>query len=111
LGEFSGNRNGTGKQVLLSPFSFNKTQYILNASLVLRNKVQYLSDKELTIDNKIHNEEKQKANEVLGLVDDLICVSKCGYKTAIIHSFIKLKIKSKKLQFGVKKCWQVSQGF
>ena len=46
----------------------------------------------------------------LGMVDDLICVSECGYKTAMIHSFIKLKTESKKLQFGAEKCKKLHVG-
>ena len=44
------------------------------------------------------------------MVDDLICVSECGYKTAMIHSFIKLKTESKKLQFGAEKCKKLHVG-
>ena len=39
----------------------------------------------------------------LGMVDDLICVSECGHKTAMMNSYINFKTNSKKLQFGVKK--------
>ena len=35
----------------------------------------------------------------LGMVDDLICISECGHKTAMMNTFIN----SKKLQFGVNK--------
>ena len=44
----------------------------------------------------------------LGMVDDLICVSECGFKTSMLHSYMKFKTASKKLQFGVKKCKKTS---
>ena len=37
----------------------------------------------------------------LGMVDDLLCVSECGYKTSMMNSYIKFKTDSIKLQFGV----------
>ena len=40
----------------------------------------------------------------LGMVDDLICISECGYKTTMLNSFIKFKTNEKKLQFGIDKC-------
>ena len=46
----------------------------------------------------------------LGMVDDLICVSECGYQTSMIHSYIKFKTDSKKLQFGAKKCKKMHVG-
>jgi hypothetical protein len=46
----------------------------------------------------------------LGMVDDLICVSECGHKTAMMNSYINFKTNSKKLQFGVKKCKKMHVG-
>ena len=46
----------------------------------------------------------------LGMVDDLICVSECGFQTSMINSFIKFKTDSKKLQFGVSKCKKMHIG-
>ena len=46
----------------------------------------------------------------LGMVDDLICVSECGYQTSMMHSYIKFKTDSKKLQFGAKKCKKMHIG-
>ena len=36
----------------------------------------------------------------LSMVDDLLCISKCGIDTAMMHAYISLKTDSKKLQFG-----------
>ena len=33
----------------------------------------------------------------LGMVDDLLCISECGYKTSMLNSFINHKTNSKKL--------------
>jgi hypothetical protein len=46
----------------------------------------------------------------LGMVDDLLCISECGYKTAMLNSFMKFKTNSKKLQFGVDKCKKIHVG-
>ena len=46
----------------------------------------------------------------LGMVDDLLCISECGYKTTMVNSFIKFKTSSKKLQFGVQKCKKIHVG-
>ena len=46
----------------------------------------------------------------LGMVDDLLCVSECGFKTAMLNSYINYKTNSKKLQFGVTKCKKIHVG-
>ena len=46
----------------------------------------------------------------LGMVDDLICISECGHRTAMMNSYINFKTNSKKLQFGVKKCKKLHVG-
>ena len=34
----------------------------------------------------------------LGMVDDLLCISECGYKTSMMNSYMKVKTNSKNLQ-------------
>ena len=46
----------------------------------------------------------------LGMVDDLISISECGHKTAMMNSFINFKTNSKKLQFGENKCKKLHVG-
>jgi hypothetical protein len=46
----------------------------------------------------------------LGMVDDLICISECGHKTAMMNAYINFKTSSKKLQFGVDKCKKMHVG-
>ena len=46
----------------------------------------------------------------LGMVDDLICVSECGHKTAMAHSYIKFKTDTKKLLFRRDKCKKLHVG-
>ena len=46
----------------------------------------------------------------LGMVDDLICITECGHKTAMMNSYINFKTNSKKLQFGVSKCKKLHVG-
>ena len=44
------------------------------------------------------------------MVDDLVCVSACGPKTAMLNAFLNHKTSSKKLQFGVNKCKKLHVG-
>ena len=44
------------------------------------------------------------------MVDDILCVSECGYQTAMLNSYLKTKTSTKKLQFGVKKCKKLHIG-
>ena len=46
----------------------------------------------------------------LGMVDDLICISECGHKSAMMNAYINFKTNSKKLQFGVDKCKKLHVG-
>ena len=46
----------------------------------------------------------------LSMLDDLLCISECGHKTAMAHSYIKLKTACKKLQFGPQKCKKIHIG-
>ena len=46
----------------------------------------------------------------LAMVDDLICVAECGFKTSMVNSYIKFKTNSKKLQFGADKCKKMHVG-
>ena len=40
----------------------------------------------------------------LSMVDDVLTISECGYKTSMIHGYMKMKTDAKKLQFGADKC-------
>ena len=46
----------------------------------------------------------------LSMVDDVLCVSECGFKTSMAHAYIALKTDSKKLQFGAQKCKKLHVG-
>ena len=46
----------------------------------------------------------------LGMVDDLVCVSTCGHRAAMMNGFLNYKTSSKKLQFGVNKCKKLHVG-
>ena len=46
----------------------------------------------------------------LGMVDDLLCITECGHKTAMMNGYINFKTNSKKLQFGGKKCKKLHVG-
>ena len=46
----------------------------------------------------------------LTMVDDVLCISECGFKTAMVNAFIQSKTASKKLQFGGQKCKKIHIG-
>ena len=46
----------------------------------------------------------------LGMVDDLLTISECGYKTRLMNEFINFKTGSKRLQFGASKCIKMHVG-
>ena len=46
----------------------------------------------------------------LGMVDDLLCITECGHKSAMMNAYINFKTNSKKLQFGVDKCKKLHIG-
>ena len=44
------------------------------------------------------------------MLDDLITISECGHKTAMVNAYVKAQTSSKKLQFGNKKCKKIHIG-
>ena len=46
----------------------------------------------------------------LSMVDDLLCISKCGIESVLLNAFINLKTNTKKLQFGEDKCFKIHVG-
>ena len=46
----------------------------------------------------------------LSMVDDVVCISECGYKSVMMNSYIQCKTSSKKLQFGSIKCKKIHIG-
>ena len=46
----------------------------------------------------------------LGMVDDLLTISECGYKTSLMNQFINIKTGCKRLQFGTNKCIKMNIG-
>ena len=46
----------------------------------------------------------------LSMVDDVLCILECGFKTTMSHAYISFKTDSKKLQFGAKKCKKLHVG-
>ena len=46
----------------------------------------------------------------LAMVDDLLCISKCGMESVQMNGFINAKSNLKKLQFGVSKCHKMHVG-
>ena len=46
----------------------------------------------------------------LSMIDDVLTISECGYRTSMVHGFMKLKTDCKKLQFGANKCKKMHIG-
>ena len=46
----------------------------------------------------------------LSMVDDVVCISECGYKAVMSNSYMQSKTRSKKLQFGSSKCKKIHIG-
>ena len=46
----------------------------------------------------------------LSMIDDLVCVSECGFKTTMSNAYLTLKTDIKKLQFGAQKCKKIHLG-
>ena len=46
----------------------------------------------------------------LGMVDDLLTISECGYKAKLMNEFINFKTGTKRLQFGTSKCIKMHIG-
>ena len=46
----------------------------------------------------------------LSMVDDVLCISECGFKTAMVNSYMQCQTASKKLQFGATKCKKMHIG-
>ena len=46
----------------------------------------------------------------LAMVDDMVCISKCGIQSVSMNAFINAKTNLKKLQFGVSKCHKMHIG-
>ena len=47
---------------------------------------------------------------MLAMVDDILVISECGYKSSMVNSFINTKTNLKKMQFGVEKCFKMHVG-
>ena len=46
----------------------------------------------------------------LGMVDDLLTITECGFKTELMNQFLNFKTGSKRLQFGTDKCIKMHVG-
>ena len=46
----------------------------------------------------------------LSMVDDIICVSVCGFQSVMLNSYLTCKTNMKKLQFGAEKCKKMDIG-
>ena len=46
----------------------------------------------------------------LGMVDDLLTISECGFETNLMNQFINFKTGTKRLQFGTTKCIKMHIG-
>ena len=49
-------------------------------------------------------------DSTLSMVDDIICVSECGFQSVMLNSYLTCKTNMKKLQFGAGKCKKMHIG-
>ena len=82
---------------ILSQFSNYRNSAIYSKECIEENKYTYIYKGEVEI-------------PPLSMVDDIICVSECGFKSVMINSFLSCKICTKKLQFGSGKCKKMHIG-
>ena len=47
---------------------------------------------------------------MLAMVDDILAISECGFRTSMVNSFINTKTSLKKLKFGIDKCFKIHVG-
>ena len=86
------------------------TQGDVFGPLVCSNQVDTFG-KECLVDKKYTYTYKGEVEiPPLGMVDDLICISECGHRSAMMNEYISYKTNSKKLQFGGEKCKKLHVG-
>ena len=61
-------------------------------------------------DKHLYLNKDQVKIPMLAMVDDILSISECGYKTSMVNSYINTKTSLKKLQFGIKKCFKMHVG-
>ena len=61
-------------------------------------------------DKLLYNYKNSVGVPLLGMVDDVLCVSDCGVDTVLLNAFMRAKTNIKKLQYGVEKCHKIHVG-
>ena len=61
-------------------------------------------------DQLLHLYKNEVGIPPLAMVDDLVCISKCGLESVLMNAFINAKSNMKKLQFGSAKCHKMHVG-
>ena len=82
---------------VFGPMLCSKQVDMFGKECVEENKYTYLYKEEVQI-------------PPLSMVDDIICISGCGFRSVMINSYLRCKSSSKKLQFGPGKCKKIHIG-
>ena len=80
------------------------------ASILCSKQVETFAQECLKDKKYLYNYKNEVPIPPLSMVDDVLCVSECGYQTAMLNSYLKSKTSSKKLQFGINKCKKIHVG-
>ena len=108
------NANSNVNIVVKTPVGNTTKESIKNVVIqddVLCSKQVDMFGKECVEENKytyLYKEEVQIPP--LSMVDDIICISECGFRSVMINSYLRCKSSSKKLQFGPGKCKKIHIG-
>ena len=106
------NMNSKVKVAIKTPVGKTKRGIITNAvmqgdvfgPMMCRKTVDEIGKECLVEEKYVYKYKGEVDIPPLAMLDDLICISECGHKTTMAHSYIKFKTLSKKLQFGPLKC-------
>ena len=110
--------NNIVKVAVRTPVGKTSTEDIYNAviqgdvfgPILCSKQVETFAKECLEDDKYLYKYKNEVVIPPLSMVDDLLCVSECGYKTAMLNSFLKCKTSTKKLQFGIDKCKKMHAG-
>ena len=80
------------------------------SSILCSKQVETFAQECLEEKKYLYNYKNEVPIPPLSMVDDILCVSECGYQTAMLNSYLTTKTSTKKLQFGVKKCKKLHIG-
>ena len=86
------------------------TQGDIFGPLLCSKQVDTFGQECLNMDKYLYKYRGEVVIPPLSMIDDLVCVSECGFKTTMSNAYLTLKTDIKKLQFGAQKCKKIHVG-